>query len=79
MANAKVSNEDFVIAYATAETLNQVAATVNMKKASVQARRKFLEAKGVKFPKLKSSNYLTDLDIAQLNRLITKHDIRRKK
>lgn len=74
----KVDNRDFVVAWATSETLDQVAKTLGMKKAAVQARRKFLENKGVKFPKLSSGNTLTQLDIAQLNSLILKHDIRRK-
>lgn len=76
---SKVSNQDFVVAYATAETLDQVVKTTGMNKAAVQGRKVFLEKKGVKFPKLKSSNYLTSLDIAQLNSLIIKHDIRNRK
>lgn len=79
MSNVKVDNEDFVVAYATSETLDQAAETLGMKKAAVQARRKFLENKGVNFPKLSNGNVITQLDVARLNSLIIKHDIRKKK
>ena len=79
MANVKVTNDDFVVAYATSETLEEVAKTTGMNKAAVQARKKFLEKKGVNFPKLSNGNVVTQLQVAQLNSLIIKHDIRRRK
>lgn len=78
MTVARISNQDFVVGYATSETLDQVADTLHMNKPAVVARRKFLEEKGVIFPRLKSGNFLTALDIAQLNSLIIKHDIRKR-
>ena len=78
MAN-KVNNRDFVVAWATSLTLDEVVKQTSMTKAAVQGRRKFLENKGVIFPKLNTSLMITPLDIAQLNSLIAKHNIRNRR
>jgi len=75
---ARVDNRDFVVAYATAYNIEDVMKATGMSKAAISARRNFLQNKGVKFPKLNSPLMLTPLDIAQLNSLIIKHDVRKK-
>ncbi len=73
----KVSNEDFVVAYATSQTLDDMVKTSGMTKPAVQARKKFLMQKGVKFPKLSNTQLIDDLAVARMNSLIKKHDIKR--
>lgn len=79
MAKAQVSNEDFVVAYATSDTLADVERQTGMSKAAIYSRRKMLSDKGVKFPKLSQKAVIDDLAIARMNSLIKKHDIRKKK
>lgn len=75
----KVSHEDFVVAYATSDTLEDVMRQTGMNKAAIWGRVKALKEKGVQFPKLKQKPVLDDLRVAQLNSLILKNDIRKHK
>jgi hypothetical protein len=79
MGKLKVSHEDFVVAWATSKTLDEVAQTTGMNKAAVQGRAQVLKRKGVKLPRLSLPTVLTDLRVAQLNSLINKYDIRKQK
>lgn len=74
MGTTKVNNEDFVVAWATAQNLDEVMRTTGMKKPAVQQRAKFLRDKGVKLPKLEGKRGLDSYDIARLNSLINKHN-----
>lgn len=74
---SNVTNRDFVVAYATAYNLDDVAKATGMTRSQISARRKFLENKGVIFPRLKAVSALTPLDVAQLNSLIKKHNVKR--
>lgn len=79
MSNQKVTHEDFVVAYATAHTLEDVIKTTGMNKAAIWGRVKALREKGVNFPKLNQQSVIDELRVAQLNSLIKKHDIRKHK
>lgn len=74
MGTTKTTNEDFVVAWAKAVTLEDVVRATDMKKAAVQQRAKFLRDKGVKLPKLEGKRGLDSYDIARLNSLIKKHN-----
>jgi biotin operon repressor len=78
MSRMKATHEDFVIAWATSKTLDEVCNTTDMTKAAVQGRAQMLRKKGVKLPKLQGPTVLTEFRVAQLNSLINKHDIRKK-
>lgn len=72
-----VSAEDFVIAWATASDLEEVARTTGMKKSAVQARAYSYRKLGVRLPKLAPPKQLDQFRVSQLNSLIEKHDIRK--
>lgn len=74
-----VTSEDFVIAWATSSTLDEVVQTTKMTKAAVQGRATMLRKLGVRLPKLSAPRYYDDLRISQLNSLINKYDIRKNK
>jgi biotin operon repressor len=74
----KVSHRDFVVAYASSRTLDDVIKNTGMTKAAIWGRVKALREKGVRFPKLDQTPMLDELEIAQLNSLIKKYDIRKK-
>lgn len=74
----QVSAEDFVVAWATSNSLDEVCKTTGLNKPAVQQRAYALRKLGVKLPKLQPPKGFTDLRIAQLNSLINKHDIRKK-
>lgn len=76
MATPKVENRDFVVAYATAWTVEDVVKATGMNKPAIYARAKFLRDKGVKLPKLQLKPPVDNLEVAQLNSLVKKHDIR---
>lgn len=69
---ARVDNRDFVVAWMTSETLDDVVKATGMTKPGVQYKAKTLRDKGVKLPKLKRQT-LGDLEIAQLNSLVNKY------
>lgn len=79
MGASKVPHEDFVVAWATSYTLDEVANTTGLSKAACQQRGHQLRKKGVKLPRLGYPTALTELRIAQLNSLIIKNDIRKKR
>lgn len=74
----KVSHEDFVVAWATSRTLDDVVKSTEMTKAAVQGRASMLRKKGVKLPRLNFPTVLDDLKVAQLNSLVKKYDVRKK-
>lgn len=76
--NKPVETRDFVVAYATAWTMQDVVNATGMTKAAISARRNYLVQRGVKLPKLSLKKPLDDLENAQLNSLIKKHDIRQQ-
>lgn len=78
MGKMKVTHRDFVVAYASSQTLEQVMSATDMTKAAIWGRVQYLRKKGVKFPKLNQQPLLGDLEIAQLNSLIKKHDVRKR-
>lgn len=72
----KVSNEDFVVAWATSRTIDDVVKNTGMTRDAAGARGRYLRAKGVKLPKLnRPGTKLDALAVAQLNSLISKHSI----
>lgn len=74
MRVAKVSHEDFVVAWCTSETVDDVVKETGMTKVGVLGRAKVLRQAGVNLPKLKRPSKLTDrLFVAQLNSLVNKH------
>ena len=74
------SAEDFVVAWATSRTIDDVVKTLGITKAAVQSRATLLRKHGVKLPKLTSTERgYDDLRIAKLNALINKHDIRKQR
>lgn len=79
MGVAKVDNRDFVVAYATAWTTDDVVKATGMSKAAISQRANYLRKKGVKLPKLSMRRPVDNLEIAQLNSLIKKHDVRLRK
>lgn len=74
MRTPKISHEDFVVAWCTSETLDEVVKETGMSKVGVQGRAKALREAGVLLPKLRSPSGLRDrLFVAQLNSLVNKH------
>lgn len=73
----RVNNRDFVVAWATATTVKDVVKATGMTAGTCSKRAQYLREKGVKLPKLLrvSGGVLDQLEIAQLNSLIKKHDI----
>lgn len=78
MANKAVETRDFVVAWATAWTMDDVVKATNMNKSAIQQRAYYLRKRGVNLPKLNLKKPLDNLEIAQLNSLIKKHDIRKQ-
>lgn len=76
MATPKVDNRDFVVSYSAAWTVDDVVKATGMSKANIYARANYLRKKGVKLPKLSLTRPVDNLEIAQLNSLVKKHDIR---
>lgn len=76
---ARISNEDFVVAFATSETMEDMVKATGLSRGNIHSRRHDLMKKGVNFPKLQRSSLVTKLDVARLNSLIKKNDIRRKR
>lgn len=74
---SKVTNEDFVINWATATDIKEVARTTGLTVATCRSRAKYLRSKGIKLPILKKlcGQRLEQEDIKKLNSLIAKHDI----
>ena len=75
---SKVTAEDFVVAWATSKSLEDVVKSTGLNKPTVQARAYQYRKLGVKLPKLNPPTKFDDLRIAQLNSLIKKYDIRKK-
>lgn len=78
MGASKVTAEDFVVAWATSKSLDEVCHSTGLNKPTVQQRSYQLRKLGVKLPKLSPPTKFDDLRIAQLNSLIKKYDIRKK-
>ena len=76
MAQPRVDNREFVVAYSAAWTVEDVVKATGMSKPSIYARANYLRKKGVKLPKLSLKRPVDNLEIAQLNSLVKKHDIR---
>ena len=75
----QLTSEDFVVAWATANTLDEVVSATGMNKPAVQGRATILRKLGVKLPRLSAPRQYDSLRIAQLNSLISKYDIRKKR
>lgn len=75
MARSKVDNRDFVVAWTTSRTTDDVMAATGLSKPAISARAKYLKSKGVKLKKLErpSMARLDTLEVAQLNSLINKY------
>lgn len=71
---AKVSHEDFVVAWMTSATVEDVIKDTGMNKAAVYQRAKLLRDKGVQLKKLNRPGRLDPLQIAQLNSLVRKYE-----
>lgn len=74
--SGKVSQEDFVVAWATAVTIADVIRDTGLKKDGVNSRAYLLRRKGVNLPKLQRTSKpdLDKLRVSQLNELIKKHN-----
>ena len=70
---SKIENRDFVVAWMTSESLDEIVKTTGMKKPAIQQRAKYLRDKGVSLPKLKRTVTLDRLEVAQLNSMIQKY------
>lgn len=74
----KIDNRDFVVAWATSYNKDDLVKATGMSKAAISARAGWLRKKGVNLPKLSLSSRMGELEIAQLNSLIKKHNIDRR-
>jgi hypothetical protein len=68
-----VSHEDFVVAWMTSETLDDVVKNTGMSKGAVRLRAKLLKDKGVRLKALARPASLDRLRIAQLNSLVNRY------
>lgn len=73
MPVSTVSPEDFVVAWCTSQSLNEVAEATGMNKAAVQARAHGYRKVGINLPKFRRGVTFDRLRIAQLNSLINKY------
>lgn len=74
MRTPKVSHEDFVVAWVTSNTIEDVMSATDMTKAAIAGRAQMLRKAGVSLPRMnRTSNMMTPLRVAQLNSLIKKH------
>lgn len=76
MRRPRVSNEDFVVAWASSRDLDDVVAATSMGLPAIKAKARILARAGVNLPELRKrdSNRLDQLAVAQLNSLIKKHN-----
>jgi hypothetical protein len=73
---ALVSHEDFVVAWTTSSSLEDVIRDTKMTKAACSARANMLRKAGVRLKKMPSNRALDNLRISQLNSLINKHSVK---
>jgi len=71
----RVTNEDFVVAYVTSESTQQVAEALGVSKSAVGYRAKRLRKNGVNLPKFQDlrGRAAPDIDVLGLNELVKKH------
>lgn len=69
----KVTSGDFVVAYVTSRTLDDVAESTGLSKSAVMNRARYLKKIGVKLPKLEDQRGKTCLDVIELNNLVKKY------
>lgn len=68
----KVTHEDFVVAWVTSSSLEELTSTTGMTRPAATQRALMLRRAGVNLPKYKR-NVLDAFRVAQLNSLINKH------
>jgi len=76
MVMANISNRDFVVAWATAKTMDEVVKTTGLARPTASTRASYLRGKGVKLKKFSKHGALDDFDIALLNWIYKKHEIK---
>ena len=71
----RIDNREFVVTWLNSESLEDVAKAIGSTKASVQSRASQLRKCGVKLPKFtgRMSETAKQLEVAQLNSIISKH------
>lgn len=70
---AQVDNRDFVVAWMTAKTIQDVAKALNINQAAARNKARYLRSKGVSLPKLHYPLKDNSLEVAQLNSLVKKY------